>query len=237
MTMRAGAPALPSAANPDSRPAGPPVVYPPSVLQEPMRRVVVRLRRQGVDLGRLRALEFFAREGDWQAVSYAPEVASLDAWEINPQCEPGLRRNLPQATIRIGDSYALARLPEYAGRFDLVVMDNPQVTFGPRGEHCEHFDALDLVPVLLAPRGIVVFNVNHSPYGYDRQPEWQRRRQAYYGVEQTAHLELDFLESFYRRLFHARGYDITFLLFEPRHEPAIAYCVMELRRNSGPKSG
>jgi hypothetical protein len=199
-----------------------------------MRRLAARLREYGVDLGRLRALEFFAREGDWQAVSYAPQVASLEAWEINPACEPGLRQNLPRATIRIGDSYALARLPEHAGRFDLLVLDNPQVTFGPQREHCEHFDALELVPILLGKQGILVFNVNHDPYGYERQPEWQRRRRIFYGVQETAHLELDFLESFYRRLFHAHGYDTRFLFFQPRHEPAIAYCVLALQRNSGP---
>lgn len=209
-------------------PAGPPRIYSPEEIQQPMLRVVQRLQSLGVELGRLRALEFFAREGDWQTVSYAGLVASLEAWEINPACEAALRRNVPQARVRIGDSYQFARQPEYAGRFDLVVLDNPQVTFGERHEHCEHFDALELAPALLANPGVLIFNVNHSPYGYDRQPEWQRRRQAFYGLADTARLDFSFLDQFYRKFFAVRGRKVGFLFFEPRHEPSIAYCVVKL---------
>jgi hypothetical protein len=203
--------------------------YPNEVLQAPMRRVCRRLREQGVDLARARALEFFAREGDWQTVSYAGQVASLEAWEMEPGCEAALRRNLPGARIRIGDSYQLAQRPEYAGVFDLVVLDNPQVIFGPQGEHCEHFEALELVPGLLGPVGTVIFNVNYAPYNYAQQPAWQQRRRAFYGRERTDRLDFEFLGTFYRQYFHRRGRETEFIFFEPRHEDVIAYAVMRVR--------
>jgi len=215
--------------------ARPPRVYPPEVIQEPMRRVVLRLRSAGEDLARMRALEFFAREGNWQTISYAAEVAGLDAWEITPAYESALRHNLPNARVRIGDSYELACQPEFTRRFDFIVIDNPQSVFGAQSEHCEHFDALPLVPGLMAAQGIVIFNVNHTPYGYAQQPDWEGRRRAFYGIEMTAHLEFDFLDTFYRRFFRTRGCETRVLFFEPRHEPSLAYCVMKLERR-GPSS-
>jgi len=52
----------------------------------------------------MRALEIFAREGDWQTQAYADKVKSLEAWEINPAFESALRKNLPGAKILITDS-------------------------------------------------------------------------------------------------------------------------------------
>ena len=196
-----------------------------------MLRVCQRLRQRGLDLSRLYALEFFAREGDWQTVSYASQVAVLEAWEINPACEPALRRNLPQAQIRIGDSYQLALRTENAARFDLVVFDNPQVTFGADDQYCEHFEALELVPRLLRiPRGIVIFNVNQAPYGYDAQTRWQARRRAFYRVDQTATLDSEFVQDFYRGYFRRLGLESDFIFLEPRHDGRIAYGVMGLSR-------
>lgn len=205
----------------------PPRVYPSEIIRQPMCRIVERLKRDGLNLASTHALEFFAREGDWQTTAYAKEVGSLDAREVNPEHEVALRRNLPNAAIRIGDSFVLARAPEFAGRFEFIVVDNPQMIFGG---HCEHFDALPLVPELLAGGGIVVFNVNHSPYGYDRHPEWEICRQRFYRIQQTAELKLDFLDAFYRNYFLSLGCRTRKVFFEQRHEPSIAYCVMQLEK-------
>ena len=66
--------------------------------QKPMREVVEQLEANfGFPLSEADALELFAREGDWQTVSYAPHVKTLEAWEINPQFREALKRNLPHA--------------------------------------------------------------------------------------------------------------------------------------------
>lgn len=209
----------------------PPRIYPAETIRKPMIQVVQRLQLMGVNLARMRALEFFAREGDWQTLGYANQVNSLDAWEINPDFEPALRKSLPRAKICIGDSYQLALQPKFKQQFDFLVLDNPQVVFGQQGEHCEHFEAILLAPHLLSPSGgILVFNVNHNPYGYEKFPEWQKRRNEFYGLTKTAKVELSFLETFYRQLFKRLGFTTSFLFFEQRHEPSIAYCVAGLQR-------
>jgi hypothetical protein len=203
-------------------------VHPPATMQAPMRRVCERLGREGITLDTLDALEFYAREGDWQAAGYAPWVRSVEAWEIDPRCEPALRRNLPGARIRIGDSYAMAREPGNSGGFDFIVLDNPQGVFGPQGHWCEHFEALELVPQLLRTPGVVICNVNTAPYDYDQHPAWRARREAFYGIPTTERLEAEFVEGFYRRWWAARGLDTAGFFLEPRHEPMLWYAVMQL---------
>lgn len=192
-----------------------------------MRRICAKLKSDGVRMDRFDALDFFAREGDWQTIVYAGEVATLEAWEIDPAHEPGLRRNLPGATIRIVDSYEEAA--RCSNRFDFVVLDNPQATFGPDGKYCEHFEALMAVLRLLRPGAFLIFNVNWAPYGFEQHPEWQRRRQAFYGLADTSNLSVEeFLLPFYSRLLESRGFRVTRRFAEPRNNDYLAYAVFQM---------
>ena len=167
------------------------------------------------NMSRLRALDFFAREGDWQTQSYADKILSLDAWEINPDYEPALRKNLPMANVTIGDSYALAKLPENQGRFDFIFIDNPGGGIFGDG-HCEHFDALELVPLLLDQDGYVVFNVNMKPFDYGKDPAWKAAREEYYGVDDASDLSWRvMLRKFYRRKFESLGLNAEWLICIP----------------------
>ena len=207
-------------------------VYAPEVLQQPMRRVCARLAERGVELGSCRALEFFAREGDWQTVSYADKVARLDAWEIDSSFEPALRRNLPRAAVRIGDSFALSRLPEFAGQFDFIVYDNPQMTFGDRNQYCEHFEALETLPRLMQERAVAIFNVNREPFNYELFPQWQKRRNRFYQRTDTAKLDDGSLLAFYAAYFAARRLTTRDAFIEPRHEAHAAYFVAVLMKGA-----
>jgi hypothetical protein len=195
-----------------------------------MRRVCDELVARGFDLSRARALEFFAREGDWQASAYAGRVATLEAWEVDASREERLRANLPGATVRIVDSILFAARAENRGRFDLVVFDNPQGCFGPGGRYCEHFDALDASFGLLADRAVVVFNVNRAPFDFARFPAWQARRADFYGVPETGRLRVEFLLGFYRELFERRGYGSPFGFEVPRNADYLSYLVYLLER-------
>lgn len=203
---------------------------PPAVMQVPMKRVCTRLKSLGFDLSKLRGLEFFAREGDWQTVSYALEIAELDAWEIDPKFEQALRVNLPQAHIRIGNSFELARKKECAGAFDFIVYDNPQGFFGDSKQYCEHFEALETTGLLARPESIVIFNVNRRPFNYDNFPEWRRRREGFYNRENTSLLEEAFLLDFYRAYFQGRGFNLREAFIEPRHENYLVYFVAALTK-------
>ena len=201
-----------------------------SLAQQPMVRVCARLQALGTDLGACHALEFFARAGDWHTMTYAPKVARLDAWEIDPGFEAALRANLPRARIRIADSFDLARRREFAGQFDSVVYDNPQMFFGKDGQYCEHFEAIDTLSALLRPRGVTIFNVNIVPFDYDLWERWRTRRNEFYRLSDASHLEETFVLDFYRRHLQERGITTRNAFLEPRYKSPIHYFVALLER-------
>lgn len=194
---------------------------------EAMARICARLKSQGIDLHSFAALDFFAREGDWQTVVYAREVGTLEAWEIDPDFLPGLQCNLPGATLRIVNSYEYGSTTD--DRFDFVVIDNPQATFGPDERYCEHFEALPIAVRLLRPSAFLIFNINWAPFNFEAHPEWKRRRSEFYGVDDTASLSPEnFLLPFYWRYFEARGYKVLQAFIQPRNDEYLAYMVFRL---------
>lgn len=195
---------------------------------EAMVKICTRLKAEGVDMRKLSALDFFAREGDWQTVVYSREVGTVEAWEISPEFLSGLQRNLPGATVRIVDSYAYGA--KTTDRFDFVVLDNPQSTFGPEDCYCEHFEAIPVALRLLRPDGFLIFNLNWAPFNFEANKEWKRRRAEFYGTVDTASLSLEhFLLPFYTRYFEARGFEIVKCFVQPRNSEYLAYAVFRLQ--------
>jgi len=191
-----------------------------------MERICKKLEDRGIDFSQMSALEFFAREGDWQANIYAGKVHSIEAWEINPLFKNGLKRNLPGAIIRIGDSFQMADEDRYVSKFDFIVIDNPQCLYGANNEYCEHFEAIQKIPRLLRNHGIVIFNVNFSPFDYNQHPEWKKRREQFYNLSDASNISLDFLLSFYNDFFEAMNLHVNWLFLEPRNNEYLAYMVV-----------
>ena len=192
-----------------------------------MKKVCNKLVLYGEDLSRMDALEFFARTGEWQTIEYVNQVNSLSAWEISPEYEKSLRENLPNANIEIDDSFSLAKDKKYRNKFQFIVFDNPQNVFN---SYCEHFEAIELVPLLSKGKSIVIFNVNLNPFNYDSSPEWKSRRQEYYGSDADS-LSIDFLIGFYKRKFIDMGLDIRFCFEEKRNDEYLSYLVMGIENN------
>lgn len=183
----------------------------PDHLLRPMRAVVAELVRHAFDLAAVDALEMFARAGDWHTQDYAGEVRSLEAWELDPQFEAALRKNLPRAVVRIGDAFEMA-----AGchrQYGFVVCDAPLTIFDG---HCEHFEVVPLLPRLLAD-GVLVLNVNLLPYGLSEQPEWYQRRQRFYGRKNVYGLTDPWARQFYRRRLAEVGLSVQWDFSVPRN--------------------
>lgn len=175
-----------------------------------MERLVSDLISKGEPLNDFDALEFFAREGNWQTTKYYPHVRSLHAWEVDPQYLKALNDNLPSAQVRIGDSFRLSKLPEYQKYFNFIVLDNPQSIYGPNGEYCEHFEAIECaLPLFKDSNNLhLVFNVNSNPFGYKDQKDWQHRRNLFYGRQDCSSLNLDSTMGVYRNYFDKRSFSV-----------------------------
>jgi len=200
-----------------------------------MARVCADLETMGIDLSKMHALDFFARAGTWQTQVFATKVDHLTAWEIDPQYESALHRNLPgDADIRIGDSFGFAQ--GFRGQlpaFDLVVFDNPQGIYGPNGRYCEHFEAITRVRDLLrtAPVGVVICNVNRDPFDAQKHPRWMERRELFYNYPHDTYTHpIGWADFFYRGVFAGQGFRVRRLWMEHRNPEYLSLLVAVLER-------
>jgi len=195
---------------------------------EAMLRLVNKLTDThfyNLPLNEYHGLEFFARKGNWQTLSYVDRVKSIDAWEIDPLHENDLRKNLPSAIISIGDSFTLAKDHRVRGKYNFIVIDNPQNIYS---SYCEHFEALKLIPSLLnKDGGVVVFNVNLNPFDHEINPEWMERRKQFYG-KCALSLDHDFIIDFYHKHFLSMGLEVKFIFEEKRNDSYLSYIVVGL---------
>jgi len=182
----------------------------------PMQEVVRGMQQRGFELAGKRALEVFGNTGERLTQHYAPLVGSLEVWELDPALEPVLRRNLPGAEIRIGDSYEFIRRTQRA--YDFVVVDN-YVT--PR----EHFDLFPHVLRVLSDDAVLALLVVPEGDARLRQrypgaldDEHLRRRAEFYDVEQPDRIPVDRLAARYGELADAEGLTLRWHFYSPSRE-------------------
>jgi hypothetical protein len=191
-----------------------------------MSLIMNQLNRMGINISSLKALEFFARKGNWHTLSYANKVNSIAAWEIDSKFENDLIKNIPYSSIRIGNSFELAKESKYSNSFDLIVFDNPQ---GVYGEYCEHFECLNLISNLISKTGgVVIFNINKNPFNYDTDSIWAKKRNKFYSLHDASNLDVDFLLNFYRDKFKDLGFKTIFSFEQKRNEEYLSYLVFNL---------
>jgi len=196
-----------------------------------IKKICTKLENLDVNLANYIALDFFAREGNWQTQYYANQVAKIYAWEVNPEYEQNLKNNLPHtATVTIGDSFALAAHKKHF--FDMIVLDNPMGCFGKDNEYCEHFEALKVsLSMLKKLGGVLVFNIKTQPFNYEDKITWQKRRNDFYSVNDASNLSKQFIFDFYHNFFNSYDYKTLFSFWEKRpQEPGLYAFVTRIQR-------
>ena len=186
-----------------------------------------------VDISKLDALEVFGRTGDWHTTVYANKIKSLQVWEIDKKWKNALKKNLPNAKIKILDSIKTIVENLEPSKFDLIIIDNPMTTFGTKKEpnlYCEHFDFIKNIGNIIDKEAIIIFNINKNPFDYDKFPEWKKRREKFYERKRTSKLGIGFLTKFYKKLFLKIGYKTVFQKIFKRHEH-LDYFIFFLRKN------
>jgi len=199
---------------------------------ERMNDVITFLEKR-VDIAKLNALEVFGRAGDWHTTVYANRVKSLQVWEIDKKWKNILKKNLPNAKIKILDSIKIIVENLEPSKFDLIVIDNPMNTWGTKKEpyfYCEHFDFIKHIGNIIDKEAILIFNINKNPFDYDKFLEWKKRREKFYKRKRTSKLSLQFLILFYKKLFLMIGYKTIFQKIFKRDE-YLDYFVFFLRKN------
>lgn len=200
----------------------------------PIQRVCAELERRGVSLRGRRTLEVFGYDGNLHTKDYAPNVGSLEIWELDPRHEAALRKSFPQATVKIVDSYAEIKRTDH--RFDLIVVDNFEHVYGP---YCEHFDLFPDVFRVSGDDAVLIVNViprlDESvrikwPYlfeDHDMAAHLARRR-AFYGTATPTNIAPREMLEVYTRLARSSGFEVEWHFLRQRH--FVSYLVLKLKR-------
>ena len=197
----------------------------------PIDRVFKKLKGHGY-AGFETGLDVFGYTGAYQTMNYARLVKDLHVWEINPECETHLRTNLPDARIKIVDSYR--EIEDFDLKCDLVVVDNHQGCFGE--EYCEHFEMLPKIFRVLKQEAVIVTNVIpefkelEKAYKGDHKMH-KTARKEWYKVPDADRLSEKFLLEFYKKFCELHGYE-TIFAFIVRRNSIVSYLAMGLRKKT-----
>jgi hypothetical protein len=184
-----------------------------------MQRVFRGLEQRGIVPNTVSALEVFGMTGKYHTLDYAERVKSLEVWEIDPELEDALHRNLPGANVLIVDSYAYAQICK--DRFGMIVVDNP---LSMHGSHCEHFDLFPHIFRLAEPGGLLVVNViprstqrasKRFPYLFDETQ--LAARSAFYTTDTPEDIAEAEIVLTYHRLARDVGREIEWSFWIRRH--------------------
>jgi len=174
------------------------------------KELISKLEDCGINFENYNTIELFGREGSWQTKLFANKVKNLEVWEIDNSFEKKLRENLPKSEVKIVDSIKTLQENKNFPAYDLILIDNPNNTYGLNGTYCEHFDILKNIKKLIHNRALIIFNVNRKPFNYEEFPKWRKRRDEFYGTKKTEDMSITNLLKFYEEFFDNLGLKTIF---------------------------
>jgi hypothetical protein len=206
--------------------------------RSPTQKVLRELERRGLCVHEMRALELFAHCGFLHSKDFHRRVGGLEAWELDAQQEPALRRNLPGAEVKITDSYTeIRRTPRH---FDLIIIDNPETIYGDRGQYCEHFQMLLEVLRVAEDSAVLIMNalIGYPPgdrAGRQFTKEQLEYRRRFYHTNHPEWMPLAEMAPVYYRLLDANGFELEWYFTVPRSlDKRMHYYVLKTKRRPAP---
>lgn len=196
----------------------------------PTQRVFGNLEDRQINLKELNALEVFGGSGDFHTKDYASEVHSLTVWEINPIFSDSLKKNLPNAQIKITDSFE--EIKKNTERYNLIVVDNPMSTYEG---HCEHFDLFPDIFRIAADYAIILVNViprinkmAKIKYPYIFNKDQLEYRKSFYNTNQPEDISFDRMIHAYSKFIEKNGFNLEWYFFKKR--TFVYYLALKIRR-------
>lgn len=197
----------------------------------PIHKVIRLLKKSGFSvMGN--TLEVFGYNGEYHTMDYLENVTSLEIWEISKDCEGILRRNLPNATVKITDSYLEIKRADK--HYDTIIIDNHQGIFGDG--KCEHFEIIGDCFQKLNSKSVLIANVIPNPLkskyyiNKEIQDRHIQKRKDFYNHPTGAEINIHFLEDFYKRLAAAYNFKVSNVFFVKRNY-LMTYVVLCLAKN------
>ena len=195
-----------------------------------IKKIFLKFKKKKISFKNWIVLEFFARDGSWHTNDYNTFVKKIIAWEINKKFKKKFKENIPNSEFIIGDSFNLLKRKKYFGKFNLIILDNPQYFYGKNKEYCEHFEAIELIKKLFVKnRSYLIFNINKKPFNYKKLKNWRKKRDEYYGFD-TKKIPTRKIINFYRKKFKELGYKVFDCFEQKRNNDYLSYLVLSLKK-------
>lgn len=178
----------------------------------PMQRIVRELRKRGVEMETLDALEIFGGVGVILTRDYSNLVSTLEIWEYEAHNEAKLRQYFPNAEIKITDSFK--EIKRTSKKYSMIVCDSPPYSSG--GGNCEHFDLFPEILRIAKAEAVIILNVLSEVSGKRRgyplyaSEDHLVRRQAFYKTNTPEKIPLEDLVNAYEAHLNAGGFNMEF---------------------------
>lgn len=193
--------------------------------------VFQRLELKGIELEKIEALQTFGGSGSGMERFYEAKVRSLDVWEIEKAFKEKLEKNLPNANIKITDSFK--EIKKSCKKYNMILIDNPMGVFD---NHCEHFDMFIESFRVMQNQCVVILdimpNLNNldEKFKYICSSEHLLARKFFYRVSDPFHIAIDKMIQTYREISNYNGYNIEWYFTEERSGDFIQYLVLKLNK-------
>lgn len=177
-------------------------------------------------------LEVFGYNGEYHTLDYINHVNNLEIWEISSDCEAILKSNLPNAKVKITDSYKEIR--QTTNIYDTIIIDNHQGIFGDN--KCEHFEIIENCFSKLSDKSVLITNVipDILVSKYDTPivitAKHIERRKTFYSHPTGTSITKSYFEDFYVKMSRDNGF-ITNHVFLVKRNYLMTYLVLCLEKN------
>ncbi|NFR87446.1 MULTISPECIES: hypothetical protein [unclassified Clostridium] len=194
--------------------------------------VLNNLIDKGIELKKISALQTFGGSGKGMERFYKDKVKELDVWEIEKSFEDDLKRNLPNANIKITDSFKEIRKTKK--KYDMILIDNPMTIFG---EHCEHFDMYIEAFRIMKEESIIILDIMPNLKNIDKKFEYIKEsshllsRKLFYRCYDPLSINIEIMLQTYKEIANSNGYEIEWYFTEERSGDFIQYLVLKLKRS------
>ena len=197
-----------------------------------IKKIFKKLKKKKIKFNNWTVLEFFARDGSWQTIDYSSFVKFIVGWEIDQKYKKDFLKNIKNSSFYNGDSFNLLKKSFFFNKFDMILLDNPQNTYGKNNQYCEHFEALPKIKKLFKKQKcLLIFNINKNPFDLNKFPLWKLRRDSYYNFD-SKKISSNKILNFYKKKLKKYGYNIIFSFEEKRNSEYLSYLVFYLEKIS-----
>lgn len=202
------------------------------IYPSPIECVLNKLKQNNINFNNIRALEVFGGDGKATEAYYKDMVKELDVWEIDSKLQEKLMSNLPNANIKIVDSFQ--EIKNTGKIYNMIVMDNPMQNYS---EHSENFDMFLEIFRVLEDESIVILNIIPNieevsdEYNFLKSSDHILSRKLFYRTLTPFNIPIKEIVQAYKEIIYKNNYEIEWYFTEERSENFIYYLVLKINKN------